>query len=559
MKARLGDLLLHKGLITEEQLEKALETQKGLKERVLLGQVLLKLGYVTHKDIADILLSQGVKKVTVDVETIDRTLISKFSEKFLRDNMFIPYIQVGSVVSLAMSDPTNFILVDEVRERLGVKRVIPNLIDPEELEKILNEVFSFITVDGTEDFDLKKLIQDTDDDDDDELDQEDMDALLEDDSPIMALVNNVVIKAINMGVTDIHVEPQIEDDTRIRFRIDGALVEYSKIPTKMHNQFISRLKVMANMDTANRLEPLDGEIRFKYNNRIYHMRVSTLPLVSKEKMVIRILGQNSELTSIDNLDMSPKNLAALKRASKRKQEMILVTGPTGSGKSTTLYAVLADLNDEQTNIVTIENPVEIKVKGISQVQTNSRLTFASALRTILRQDPDVIMVGEIRDSETAQIAVRAALTGHLMLSTLHTNDAVSTITRLGDMGLETYLLASSLALVVSQRLVRRVCDKCRIPDEEGLAKAKSMYPDIFSSVDVIYKGAGCSHCNNTGMRGRIAVHEVLEVTDELRDVIALGDPAKLRDMVEPNLILKDGFEKVIAGHTNYEEVLSKLL
>lgn len=544
-KKRLGDLLVEMGKITDKDLQKALFYQKKTQGKVMLGTILVELGIITSSEIADALAHQGHKRVYLDDHDFDVELVKKMTERMLRENEVIPYglDEEKGILYLAMSNVMNYKVADEVRALYGVKKVEGCSSSRDEIIRAIDNIFTF-SIDPN----MKaEFIEENDDDDDD---------LLADDSPIIKFVNDLLARAVGMGVSDIHIEPQIKRDTRVRFRVDGELIEYTNVSYKWHSQIVSRIKIMSNLDISKRYEPQDGEIRFKYSTSTVNLRVSILPLVHKEKIVIRVLGQSSDLLPLDKVGLTEANRRKIEEKIVKKQGMILVTGPTGSGKTTTLYAMLNSINVPTKNISTIEDPVEIKIFGLNQVQINKRISFADTLRSLLRQDPDVIMVGEIRDTETAGISVKAALTGHLVLSTLHTNSALATITRLMDMGIETYLIADALEIVVSQRLARRICSNCKVEDVEGLKVLKNVYPEEFKELGIekIYKGEGCKQCNNTGYKGRVPVQEVLMVDDELKGFMIKRDLDAIRDYGVKNLMLYDGLEKIKSGDTTFEQI-----
>lgn len=536
----LGQILMENGLIDSATLEKALSKQEQTGKR--LGQILVEMGVITGSQIADALAKQGHKRVNLLEEEPDWELVKQVEEEFLRRNLIVPFKKNENILLVVAADPTNYQALDALIPRFNVARVEPCVGAVEEIVKTLDKLFN-VSLSGEIDDSLTET--------------EDNEEVLVDDSPLVKFLNELLARAIRENASDIHIEPQI-GPTRVRFRIDGHLVEVATIPKGWHGQAISRIKIMAGCDIAKKLEPQDGEIRFKFDNSFINMRVNILPTINGEKAVIRILGQGATLINLDSLGFSEYNYRLMLRALNKKQGMILITGPTGSGKTTTLYAALNRLNKPNVNITTIEDPVEIRLPGINQTQVGVRVSFASALRAILRQDPDIIMVGEIRDHETASIAVKAALTGHLLFSTLHTLDTIGVITRLLDMGIEPYLVADALELIAAQRLVRAICPKCKVEDEEGLKQAKELFPETFKNVDVLYKGKGCVFCNHQGFKGRLAVHEILVPEQNMRSLIANNKIDELREKNNAIPILEDGLAKVIAGYTSFGELMTQL-
>jgi general secretion pathway protein E len=382
----------------------------------------------------------------------------------------------------------------------------------------------------------------------------------EDRGPAVKLVNRILIKAASVSASDVHFEPY-EDETIVRLRMDGVLHEYTKIPPELYNEVVARIKVIANLNVAEKRIPQDGRIRVKIGNKDYDIRVSVVPTVFGERVVLRLLEKSGSLLTLEQLGLSPTDMEKVKRLLKKPYGIILITGPTGAGKTTTLYAMLLHLKNPKKNIITIEDPVEYQIKGISQIQVNPKvgLTFASGLRAVLRQDPDIIMVGEIRDMETAHIAVQSALTGHLVLSTLHTNDAPSAITRLKDMEIEPFLIASSLEGVIAQRLVRKICPHCKVPYKPSKEELREL--GLPTDKDyTFYKGQGCEKCLNTGYRGRIAIFEVLELDEDLKKLITQTQDANIiREKAKEKgfkTMLEDGIDKILKGITTSAEVLS---
>lgn len=556
-KKQLGEVLKESNLITKEQLQEALRVQKQTGGR--LGQVLVNLGYVTEQDILNVLEFQlGIEQVDLKEREISPDVQELVPEALVRRYQLLPVARDGNVLKIAMADPLNVIAIDDVRMATGlevqplvasetdINQLIDDLYGPREL---VDNNFDFArtgaeTAAAGETFNL------------DEFSQE-----LADEAPVVRLVNSILNQAVQKKASDIHIEPQ-EEKVRVRLRIDGLLRKLMELPKQVHPFLVARIKIMAQMDIAEKRLPQDGRVQVRVPNREIDLRISTLPTIFGEKVVLRILDKSQVLLSLGKLGFLPDQQKRFEGIIRSSHGMILVTGPTGSGKTTTLYATLNEINTPDKNIITIEDPVEYVLKDINQIQVNAKsgLTFATGLRSILRQDPDVIMVGEIRDRETAEIAVRAATTGHLVLSTLHTNDAVGTVTRLIDMGIEPYLVASSVVGIVAQRLVRRICPRCRTAyrlDRDDPACA-FMGLDAAEPVQ-LYKGKGCRYCDHTGFKGRLAIQEVLPITKALRDLInngdsgyGLHDTAKAQGMAT---LKEDGIEKARQGLTTIHEVM----
>lgn len=459
----------------------------------------------------------------------------------------------------------NYIVVEETEDLLKV--VVPPNYDPLAVEELRFFTDKEVIVETISKEEFTKLLQEkiTEATEEDETKEEEPlkvnDILLNvSDSPTVRLVNRILIKATNVGASDIHFEPY-EDETLVRLRMDGELHDYTKIAPSKYSEVVARIKVMANLNVAEKRVPQDGKFHIAVGNKEYDVRVSVVPTVFGERVVLRLLDKSGKLLTLSDLGLSQEDLKKVERIISKPYGMVLVTGPTGAGKSTTLYAMLLKLKSPRKNIITIEDPVEYQIKGISQIQVNPKvgLTFAAGLRSILRQDPDIIMVGEIRDQETAQIAVQSALTGHLVLSTLHTNDASSAVTRLKDMEIEPFLISSSLEGVIAQRLVRKICPHCKVaykPEREELLEL-GLDPE---GDYTFYKGEGCEHCLGTGYRGRIAIFEVLELNDKLKKLVTKTQDANvIRDEARKfgfKTMLQDGIDKILKGITTSSEVLS---
>jgi len=557
---RLGDRLVQLGLITQAQLEECLELQKSSPgER--LGQILVRKGYASEADVMACLAAEyGLEFVQLGQREIPERVLNLLPTAFCREHkvLVIDHDPEGRVATVATADPANIFLLDEVRRRLGC-RVRLAVATASDILRVLDDSSS-----GTDDFQIDNLIQDIADDAVEVLEEEEEEvtdlAKVAGESPVVRLVNYLICNAVKEGASDIHIEPG-EKKMRVRYRIDGVLFEAMSPPQSMHAALVSRLKIMANLDISERRLPQDGRIRAIVRGRYVDFRLNTLPTTRGEKAVIRILDNRSILIGLDQLGFEPDHLATFKEQIARPHGVILVTGPTGSGKTTTLYSALMTMDGNALNISTVEDPVEYFLDFANQVQINDRIgfTFASALRALLRQDPDVIMVGEIRDEETARICVQAALTGHLVLSTLHTNDAPSSITRLINIGVEPYLISASVNAVLAQRLVRRICENCKETYEPSDEVRQALERANLGHIDTFYRGAGCDKCRGTGYKGRCGIYEMLVLDDGLRDLIAarptvtqLRRYAYSRGMVG---LREDGIRKLQRGITTIEEVI----
>ena len=560
---RLGDLLVTDGLLTAEQLKKALAEQKGSAEK--LGSVLVRLNFVNEDQLIGFLSRQyGVPSITLGQLDIDPDVLRLVPSPIARKYEVVPVRRMGNSLALAMADPTNVFALDDISFMTNLQ-VLPLVASQTAIKKAIDrnyesrtEAISTVLSDMQTDLANVEVV-----DDGEEGTKVDVFELKEsaDEAPVVKLVNMVLVDAIQKGSSDIHFE-SYEKIFRIRFRMDGVLHEMLAPPKRLESAILSRLKIMANLDIAERRLPQDGRIKLRYNTREIDFRVSTLPTIFGEKAVLRILDKESLKLDLTQLGFDDWSLDKFNAAIHQPYGMVLITGPTGSGKTTTLYSGIHTINSPDVNIMTAEDPVEYNLKGVNQVQINEGVgrTFAAALRSFLRQDPDVILVGETRELETAQISIRAALTGHLVFSTLHTNDCPSTIARLLDMGIPSFLVASSLLLVLAQRLGRKVCKQCREPydaDEEGLVQ----YGHVPSGKGKLqfYKGKGCATCNFTGMKGRIAIYEVMPIGEELRDAILKSAPtAELRSIAQAGgmkSLRQAGLMKVIEGTTTIDEVL----
>jgi type IV pilus assembly protein PilB len=550
----LGALLIDEGLLTDAQLDAALaeQTRSGKP----LGRLLIESGTISEAELVRTLARQvGLEFVDLNDRAVDGSVAALVSESLARRYQAIPIGWEDGRLIVAMADPSNVFAVDDIRAIAGaeVRTVVATA------SQINETIERFYRMDT----DVDAVVQAaTEDADDDAADLANVSELVED-APIVKFVNLLVTQAVGDRASDIHVEPA-EHDLRIRFRIDGVLHEVMRSPRSIQAGVISRLKVMADINIAERRIPQDGRISMKVGGRGIDLRVATLPTVYGEKVVMRILDKGQAVLRLDELGFLPETEDRFQTSCNKPYGTILATGPTGSGKSTTLYAALNTLNKPDRNIITVEDPVEYRMPGINQVQINPKagLTFASALRSILRSDPDIVLVGEIRDRETAVIAVEAALTGHLVLSTLHTNDAASTPLRLVEMGVEPFLVTSALDCVVAQRLARRLCEKCKEsyqPTEAELLEVGWPMPDVDQSEwPMLYRATGCTACGRTGYKGRFALHEVMLVTEEIERLIierrSTEDLQKTAEMQGMLTLKSDGLRKVGMGYTSLEEI-----
>ena len=616
MSAKLGEILVRENLITSQQLRETLEYQRANGGR--LGSNLVKLGFVSDDVVTAVLSRQyGVPSINLDLFQIEKEVIKLISEDVALKYSVLPISKVGATLTLAMADPTNVFAMDDIKFMTGLN-VEPVIASETSIQTAVSKYYG-----GAKEIDIfnpafaveaehvgvkngKSVSNGAHvsskngfkvDDPKDRLNESDLDVSLDrfefgggegeefevvedndeidlaalarasEDAPVVRLVNVLLVDSLRRGASDIHVEPY-EKDFRIRFRIDGILYDVMHPPMKIRDPLISRLKIMAKLDISEKRLPQDGRIKIKVKidnrSRELDFRVSTLPTLFGEKVVLRLLDKDKLMLDMTKLGFEQESLDKFKRAIANPYGMVLVTGPTGSGKTNTLYSALQTLNTSETNIMTAEDPVEFNLQGINQVQMKEQigLNFAAALRSFLRQDPNIVLVGEIRDFETAEIAIKAALTGHLVLSTLHTNDAPSTISRLVNMGIEPFLVATSVNIIQAQRLIRRICSECKeevhLPVEGlidvGFSKAEA--PDL-----KLYKGKGCSVCNNTGFKGRVGLYEVMEITDELRELIIIGASAMelRRKAIELGMITlrESGLCKIREGITTIEEVVKE--
>jgi type IV pilus assembly protein PilB len=567
---RLGEFLVRAGKVTQQQLEEALALQREQGGR--LGTNLVKLGAIDENDLIEHLSQHfGVPSVNLDGMEIDESVLKIIPPDIARKYTILPVSKAGATVTLAMIDPTNVFAMDDVKFMTGY-RVEPVVASESGLRRAIEEHYG-----STHSIELKKVMEDLTDEAEADLEvldeEEELDlATLEEESetaPVVKLVNIILTDAIKRGASDIHIEPY-EKDYRVRYRIDGILYEMMHPPIKLKEAITSRCKIMAKLDIAEKRLPQDGRLKIKTKvggrTKDLDFRVSVLPTIFGEKIVMRILDKDKLMLDMTKLGFEAESLRLFEQAILKPYGMVLVTGPTGSGKTNTLYSALSRINTPETNIMTAEDPVEFNLPGVNQLQTKEQigLNFAAALRSFLRQDPNIILVGEIRDFETAEVAIKAAMTGHLVLSTLHTNDAPSSINRLMNMGIEPFLVATSVHMIVAQRLVRRICTFCKEPDAVPPAALTEVgFPEGEISELKLFRGRGCERCSNTGFKGRIALYEVMEIVDQTRELILSGASAvELRQhAAERGMItLRDsGLRKIRDGVTTVEEVVRETL
>lgn len=555
---KIGELLLQEGLISQEQLSRALEDQNQSGERV--GAALIKLGYISEEVLAEFIAKQfHVPQVNLSKLTIPREVITIIPLDISQKYQAVPFGLMGNTLNVAMADPGNLFVVDDIRfltrksiqihvasESIIKKTIAQFYASDESIDDVLGMLRDEVDVDiveAAEDVDLSFL--------EDAAEQ----------APVVKLVNHILMDAIRKQASDIHVEPY-EKSLRVRFRIDGVLYENMKPPYALKNALVSRLKIMSKLDISERRLPQDGRIKLKAKGREMDFRVSVLPTLFGEKVVLRLLDKSNLQLDMTKLGFEAAQYKDFREAIYSPYGMVLVTGPTGSGKTTTLYSALSELNKSSQNISTVEDPVEFNLHGINQVNIHESigLNFAAALRSFLRQDPDIIMLGEIRDFETAEVAIKAALTGHLVLSTLHTNDAPSTVNRMLNMGVESFLVASAVNLILAQRLVRRVCSECKVEEETQ--------PEVLLDLGVAedelgtftnFVGRGCPVCNGTGYRGRVALYEVMPMHEQIRELVLLGASAAeiKKESIRLGMLTlrRSGINKMMQGVTTVEEVI----
>jgi type IV pilus assembly protein PilB len=566
MSVRLGELLVKANLLSQDQLREALERQKETGAK--LGETIINLGLVSEEDITECLSQQfGVPSISLQHFEIDESVIKLVPSEVARKYNIIPVNKTGATLTIAMADPTNVFAMDDIKFMTGYN-VEPVVASEVGIKQAIDQYYG-----ATHALELKKVMEDLQTseaedlevlEEEEELDVETLAAESEE-APVVKLVNLILTDAIKRGASDIHIEPY-EKEYRVRFRVDGVLYEIMNPPLKLRDAMTSRIKILAKLDISEKRLPQDGRIKLKMKlnekNKELDFRVSVLPTLFGEKIVLRLLDKDNLMLDLEMLGFEPESMVMFEEAIFKPWGMVLVTGPTGSGKTNTLYSALSKVNSPEVNIMTAEDPVEFNLPGINQVQMKESigLNFAATLRSFLRQDPNIVLVGEIRDFETAEIAIKAALTGHLVLSTLHTNDAPSTVNRLMNMGIEPFLVATSVHLIAAQRLVRRICKGCK--EEVDITEAallKLGYKQEEVGTFKPMKGRGCEKCGNTGYKGRTALIEVMGIDDQLRDLILSGGTAieLKRAAVENGMITlrRSGLSKIKIGATTIEEVV----
>ncbi len=560
---QIGELLIQEGHITQTQLEEAYNKQKHTGERI--GIILVNMGAVSEIDLLKTLAKQqDIKYIPPsELSHIPKEVARLIPEHIARKHLAIPFKKDTNLLTLVMADPSDLLSIDDIQRIVG-QGIQPAISSGRAIEASINKIFT--PKEEKKILDVLKDLQHISLEVEQKREEErvDLEKIKEqvEDAPIVKLVDYIITTAINKRASDIHIEPH-EDHLKFRYRIDGVLYDIISSPKELQMAISSRVKILASLDIAERRLPQDGRFTIKYNYREIDLRVSCMPTIFGEKIVLRLLEKSAFNFQLEELGLDTNQLEIFKLYMYQPYGMILLTGPTGSGKSTTLYAILSRIRSSEKNIITIEDPVEYQIKGINQIQANFKigLSFANGLRSILRQDPDTIMVGEIRDLETAEIAIRAALTGHLVFSTLHTNDAVGTIIRLVNMGIEPFLVCNSLTLAVAQRLVRRICLRCReaFSPSPTLLESLGLKPTQKEEI-LFYRGKGCDECNNTGYFGRTGIFEIMIVTQEIRNLLLQNAlPSVIKRKAQENgmtTLIESGLYKVIQGVTTIEEVLS---
>jgi len=550
---RLGEMLLARGIIDETQLEQALAQQQATSDR--LGTILVSSGFVNEVQLVRVLAEHfGLEFIDLEERPIDPSSVQLVKESFARYHQLLPVGREDGVLLVAMVNPTNVFSLDDVRSVTG-QEVRPLMAEPGQLLRAIDRVWGAAETDEA----ILRIEQDSEEDLDFTLSA----AAAAEDAPVIQFVNQLITRAVTERASDIHLDPS-EREMRVRFRIDGVLHEVMNVPRAAQPSVVSRVKIMAEMNIAERRVPQDGRIALSVNGKAVSLRVVSLPTAYGEAIVIRVLEESGGVRSLTDLGMSAAALKVFEIAFRRPWGAIIVTGPTGSGKSTTMYATLAELNSPSRNIVTVEDPIEYRLAGVKQMQVNRKagLTFPAALRSILRADPDIVMVGEIRDAETARIATEAALTGHLVVTSLHTNDAASTPVRLLDMGIEPFMVTSSLNAIVAQRLARRLCERCKdASDPSADETLRGLLPEwvLDDKGHTFFRPVGCNACAGTGYRGRIGVHEVMEMSEEMDHlIVAKAIPRDIQALaVEQGMITmrEDGLRKAADGQTSLHEIL----
>ncbi len=540
---KLGEILLNMGFITETELKLALEEQTRTGEK--LGEILLRLGLVTEEEISYAIAHQaGVEFINLEEVIINPAVIKLVPYNVARENKVVPITTDGKSIVVAIQDPFNFKAIDTIEQITGL-RVIVKVAREEQILRAIENLYG-LHVSSDEDFEanIREAIR--------------IQQLGAEVAPIANIVNLIVLKGIQLDATDIHIEPS-DKVSRIRYRVDGVLHPIYTIPRKLHPSIVTRIKIMSNLDIGEQRVPQDGGFNFQLGMKNINIRVSTYPTPYGESVVLRILERTNIILGLEKLGLSQEKLVRIRNLIQKPFGIIVVCGPTGSGKTTTLNSILLELNSLEKNIMTIEDPIEYRLPLIKQSQVNEKagFTFANALRSILRHDPDVILVGEMRDRETAELAFQASLTGHLVLTTIHANTAIQAIPRLLNLGVDPYIMSVGLIAIIGQRLVRRVCENCKVvqPLDIDLVK-KFGLEKYFTKDENEYVGRGCSHCFHTGYRGRTGIFEILEITEEVRELIQRGAPLhEIETVVKYETMLEDGIKKVKQGITNLSEVL----
>ncbi|WAA08871.1 GspE/PulE family protein [Fervidibacillus albus] len=542
-RKRLGDLLIDAGLITLEQLDHTLKN-KSPEEK--LGDALLREGYITEQQLIEVLEFQlGIPHINIYQYPIDPEAVQLVPKELSKRYYAMPIRRDKNKLLVAMADPMDYFAIEELRMATGFQ-IEPAIATKDELYRTIMKYYDLQES-------MEEMLGDI------AVDAPVNEAVVDEDSPVVRLVNQIIANATAQRASDIHFDPQ-ETEFRIRIRLDGILQSERSLPKHMQNVIIARIKIMANLNITETRLPQDGRIKTTINFKPVDIRVSSLPTIYGEKIVMRILDLSNALNKLEKVGFSENHLHLFENMLKKPNGILLITGPTGSGKSSTLYAALNELNSDTVNIITVEDPVEYQLDGINQIQVNEQigLTFANGLRSILRQDPDIVMIGEIRDTETAEVAMRASLTGHLVLSTLHTNSAIEAISRLQDMGIEPFLISSSVLGVVAQRLVRKVCRDC-VETVPATEREKQIFASRGLSIDTVKRGRGCPSCNMTGYRGRTAIHEVLPIDATIRQLILKSaSTTEIRNYVRKErmqFLIDDGLMKVQQGLTTTEEIL----
>lgn len=554
---KIGELLIDAGLITPSQLDEAISQSKRIEARV--GSTLVKMGIVPEEKIAEVLAKQfNIPYISLNTAVIDQHLIKIVPEALARRYMVLPYEEKGDVLKVAMVDPLDVFAIDELEKLAGGYRIMPSVATESDIKKAIDRLYE--EKGAKEDF-IKGIVDAADIAlVGEEAESPEVLEKIAGEAKVIKLVDSIIQQAVSERASDIHIEPD-EDALRIRYRIDGVLHKALSLDMKLHPAIVSRVKILSDLNIAERRLPQDGRTNIKFGSKEIDIRVSTLPTLFGETVVLRLLDKSSQILKLEELTPFQDTVSILRKVIKRPYGMLFLTGPTGSGKTTTAYTLLNILNTIDKKIVTVEDPVEYYMKIVNQVQVNPKvgITFATALRHVLRQDPDIIMIGEVRDRETAEIAVHAALTGHLVLSTLHTSNSVGAITRLIDMGIEPFLITSSIICVAAQRLVKRICENCKVQYKPDMSYVNEMNIAPYMKAPDFYKGEGCPNCKGTGFKGRLAIYEMLLLDDDLRKLIL----AKADSNIITEAAIKKGFRTlrqegiraVIDGYTTLEEIL----